>query len=200
MDHDGLAGRRRAWSLHRRRVADIGDEEARLRGVVREVDRAGAGAAPRLDHDGVVERVEVGVWKHGRRRGQPEARQQQVGLVLVVGRARDVARGDERGQAAFLAGAREQLDVEVGQRQHGADFVLFAELAQRPQVTRVIDERDGCADVRGVLRGRERRGVDGDGAGQAGEAGDDVVALADAGQEDCGRAHGSPSQPPAAPL
>jgi hypothetical protein len=100
----------------------------------------------------------------------------------------------------FFASACEQLDVEVGQRQHGADFVLFAELAQRRHVVRVADERHGGAHVRGVLRRRERRGVGGDRARQLGEAGDDVIALADAGQEHGRRAHSSPSQPPAAPL
>ncbi len=110
------------------------------------------------------------------------------------------AEGTKRGQPALFAGAREQLDVEVGQRQDGADLVGFAELAQRLHVVGVLDERYGRADVRGVLRGRERRGVGGDGLRQAREAGDDVVALADAGEEHGGRAHSSPSQPPAAPL
>jgi hypothetical protein len=131
---------------------------------------------------------------------KPEALEQQVRLVLVVGRARDVGGGDEGGQPAFLAGASEHLDVEVGERQDGADFVLFAQLAQRLDVVRVVDERARGAHVRGVLRWCERRGVGGDRAGELREAGDDVKALADAGEQHGGGAHSSPSQPPAAPL
>src|SRR5262249_58139872 len=45
------------WAGHRaldhRRLGHVVGEEARLRGVAGEVDRAGAGAAARLDHRGI---------------------------------------------------------------------------------------------------------------------------------------------------
>ena len=56
--------------------------------------------------------------------------------------------------------------------------------AQRRHVGRVVDQRHRDAVVRGVLRGRERVRVGGDDRRVLGEGGDDVVALADAGEED----------------
>ncbi len=91
-------------ALDHRRLGHVVDEEPRLRGVVGEVDRARAGAPPGLDHDGVVQRVEVLLGQHRRRGGQAEAAEQQVGLVLVIRRARDLRRGHERGQPPVGAG------------------------------------------------------------------------------------------------
>ena len=126
--------------------------------------------------------------------------QQPVGLVLVVGRPGHLARGHERGQPALLARRREDLDVEVRQRQHHPHTVLLAQALERRNVVRVVDQRHRGAYVGGVLRGRERRGVCDERLGEASEAGDDVVALACTGEQDGRRAHWSPSQPPAAPL
>src|SRR5260370_1250380 len=45
----------------------------------------------------------------------------------------------ERGQAALRARRREHLDVEVGEREHGADRVLRADLCKRAHVRGVLD-------------------------------------------------------------
>ncbi len=52
------------------------------------------------------------------------APEQQVGLVLVVGGPGHLRGGHERGQHALLAGEREHLDVQIGERQHGTHAVL----------------------------------------------------------------------------
>ena len=121
-----------------------------------------------------------------RRRGQAEARQQQVGLVLVIGRASDLRGGHKRGQAPIDASAGKHLDVQVRQRQHRAHIVLRAQVFESRDVAGIVDQRNRSAYVRGVLGGRQRRGVGDDGRGEPGEAGDDVVALAHAGQQDRG--------------
>ena len=132
-----------------------------------------------LTIDRVCERVEVMLRQGRRRRGQPEALEQQVRLVLVVRRARDLDGRYERRKNAVLARFGQDLDVEVGQRQDGADPVALAQRCQRGHVLGVVHRRHRDAHLRRVLRGRQRRGVGGDRVGERGEAGDDVVALAD---------------------
>ena len=105
-------------------------------------------------------------------------------LVLVVGGARDLRVGCEGGQDPVGARLREQLDVEVGERDHGADVVARAQLGEEGDVAGVVDARWRDAVLRGVLRGRKRVRIGGDRRRELREAGDDVVALADAGEED----------------
>ena len=128
----------------------------------------------------------VGAGRAGQDRrwgGQAKALEQEMGLVLVVGRAGDLRRGDERGQPAFGVGLGEHLDVEVGERQHRAHLVFRAEVFKCGHIAGVLDQRDRSANLRGVLRRGERRGVGDDGRRDLGEARDDVVALARTGQE-----------------
>ena len=75
------------------------------------------------------------------------------------------------------------MDVEVGQRDDRAHAVRRDELLQERDVCVVVDARRRDAQVRGVLRGRERVGVGGDRERMARERGHDVVTLADAGQQ-----------------
>ena len=60
------------------------------------------------------------------------ALQQQVRLVLVVGRARHLRGGHQRRQPPCSRARREHLDVQIGQRQHRTDAVLGAERAAAP--------------------------------------------------------------------
>ena len=60
----------------------------------------------------------------------------------------------------------------------------LAQLAQRRDVAGIVDPRTARAVVRGVLRRRERVRVGRDDGRVLGERRDDVVALADAGQQD----------------
>ena len=62
-------------ALDHRCLGDVVEKEPRLGGVVGEVDRARAGAAPGLDHDGVVQLGEVLLGQYRRRGGQAEALQ-----------------------------------------------------------------------------------------------------------------------------
>jgi hypothetical protein len=118
-----------------------------------------------------------------------------VCLVLVVGRGRDLGIGHEGGEATISAGAREDLDVQVGQRYHGAHGELVAQRLQRRNVAGVVDARNGAARVRRVLRRRERVGVGRHHRRVLGERRHDVVALADAGEQDAYFCH-----PPVSPL
>jgi len=170
--------------LHHDRLVDVAAEERGLLGVARGVDRARARATARLDHHRVGRRLLAG--EHRRRGGQAEAREQQVGLVLVVRGARDLGVGDERRQAPVRARLGEDLDVEVRERDDGTDPVLRAQRLERRDVAGIVDPRDGRAHLRGVLRGRERVRVGRDHGRVLREGGHDVVALADAGEFDAG--------------
>ena len=77
-----------------------------------------------------------------------------MGLVLVECRARDLGRRDERGQP--LAGLRQRLDVEVGQRDDRADVVLGDEPLEEWDVVGVVDPRRADGEVRGIARGCQR--------------------------------------------
>lgn len=124
------------------------------------------------------------------------ALEQRVGLQLVLGGAGDAGRGDEGGQLAALAGRGEEGDVEVGEREDDVDGVLGAQRAERREVGGVGERWRGGVDVGRVARGGERVGVDGDDAGVLGEGRDDVVAPADAREQD----RRQRPQPPVAPL
>jgi hypothetical protein len=169
-------------ALDHRRLLHVAHEEGCFLGVVREVDRARAGTLARLHHHRVGRRRVAG--QHGGRRRKTELLQQQVRLVLVVRRARDRGVGRERRQDPVDARLGQHLDVEVGERDDRADVVLGAQLGERRHVVGIVDARRGEAVVRGVLRGCERIRVGGDRRRVLGEGGDDVVALADAGEED----------------
>ncbi len=135
----------------------VAHEEVLLRAVARQVDRARPRAAAWLDHH----RVGVGLLlgQHRRRRGQPQPRKEQVGLVLVVGRTRHFGRGHERRQQTLGTRQREHLDVEVGERDHRADAVALAQLPQERHVAGVGDRRRRGAHLRRVLCRRQRVGV-----------------------------------------
>ena len=126
--------------------------------------------------------------------------EQQVGLVLVIGGPGHLRGGHERRQQAALAGQREHLDVEIGERQHDPHAVLLAQPGQCGHVGVVGDQGHRRAHVGGVLGRRERGRVGDDGLVEMGEAADDVVALAGTGEQHGGRAHMRPSQPPVSPL
>ncbi len=167
LDHDGLL--------------DVVDEERGLRGVLGQVDGAGARALARLDDDGVApDRV---ARQDRRRARQAELEERLVGAVLVEHRRADLRGRDERREPL---GARrgEHVDVEVRQRDDRADAVLRAEPLEEGDVARVVDARRRDPEVRGVLRGGERVRVGGDRERVAGERADDVVALPDAGEQD----------------
>ena len=178
-------------------LGDVAHEEVLFLAVARQMDRARARAAAGLDHH----RIGVGLLlgQYRRRRGQSQPREQQVGLVLVVGRARDLGGGHERGQQALGARVCEHLDVEVGERDHSPDAVALAELLKEGHVAGVGNRWRGGAHLRRVLRGCQRVGVDCDRRGQLREAGDDVVALADPGQHDRGLLSHPPILPPNRP-
>jgi hypothetical protein len=57
---------------------------------------------------------------------------------------------------------REHLDVEVGERQDGADLVALDELGEERDVAGVVDPRRCVAVGGGVLRRGQRVGVDGE--------------------------------------
>ena len=108
------------------------DEEARLRGVTREVDRARARAAARLDHHRVVERVEV-VARAARSAARAARAASAAGAPRTCRRSRGRPRQRARARAAASSSARARdLDVEVGQRQHRADAVLARTAPRAP--------------------------------------------------------------------
>ena len=100
------------------------------------------------------------------------------------------SRARSRGRARTPAGRlgarlREHLDVEVGQRHHGADVVLVAQLREERARSRVVDAR------RRDAHGRPRTAPARAGWGRPrstvacwANARDDVVALADAREQD----------------
>jgi hypothetical protein len=112
------------------------------------------------------------------------ARQQEMGLVLVECRARDLAVGHERRQLPGGTRVPEDLQVEIGERDDGPDAELRAQLLQRRHVAGVVEARHRALMVGGVLGGRERVGVGRDRDRQLRERRDERVALADAGDED----------------
>ena len=77
--------------------------------------------------------------------------------------------------------------------------MLGDELLEERDVARVVDPRRRHPDVGRVLRRRERARVRRDHEGVLGERADDVVALADARQED-GYVAVGPVHPPVPPL
>ena len=95
--------------------------------------------------------------------------------------------GSSTTRAERVARAREQLVVEVGQRHDQAHVVREHEVADRGEVAGVVDARHERVAVGVVERRRERVDVGRD-RRRAGapEGGDDVDALAGAGEEDGG--------------
>ena len=147
------------------------------------VDRARARAAARLDHDRVGRRLLAGQARSAATAARASAAGDGSRTCRTCARA-IVGGRDERGQP--VAGGGERLDVEVGQRDDGADVVLGDELLEERDVAGVVDARRRDGEVGGVARGRERVGIGGDRERVLGERADDVVALADAGEQDRG--------------
>ena len=114
-------------------------------------------------------------------------------LVLVVGGASNLGRGHERGKV----GRGEHLEVEVGERHHGTHIVLVNERLKERHVSGVVYTRRRHVEVRRVLRRRERARVGRDHERMLGERADDVVALADAREDD---RYALGRHPPVSPL
>ena len=74
---------------------------------------------------------------------------------------------------------------EIGQGQDGPHLVVLDELLEERHIARVVDRGRRAPDIRRVLGGRERVGIGGHDEGVLSERADDVVALADAGKQDC---------------
>ena len=142
--------------LDHHRLLDVAGEELRLALVGARVDRARAGALARLDHRGIA----VGglARQPGRRARQAVRLEQLVREVLVERGLADLGVRHEGRQVA----AREHLEVEVGERDHGAHVVALDQLGQERDVARVVGARRRDAHVGGVLRGRQRARVGGD--------------------------------------
>ena len=172
-------------ALDHHRLGYVVDEEACLRGVVGEVDRARARAATGLDHHRIVERVEIGVRQDRRRRGQAQAAEQQVGLVLVVCRA---AISGEGTSAGSRPSARARASISMSRSVSGSTAPTACSAQRRSSAGTYRGPRSAarpCARARRTApapagSGRRRSCC------ELGEAGDDVIALAGAGQQDRG--------------
>ena len=108
--------------------------------------------------------------------------------VLVAHRPAHVRRrGEHERRRELVACRRDDLLVEVGERDDETDVVLRDEPGERRDIPGVVDAWDERAVVRVVQRRRERIEVGRDrGRAGASERADDVDALARAGEEDRG--------------
>ena len=76
-------------------------------------------------------------------------------LVLVLAERDRLRARQEHERAELVAVRGEHAVVEVGERDDELDSVLGDERGERRDVARVVDGRDGRAQVGGVERGRE---------------------------------------------
>ncbi len=112
--------------------------------------------------------------------------EEAVGEVLVAHRAahRGARREDERRRELVTCG-RDDLLVEIGERNDKAHVVLGDERGERGHVAGIVDPRDERGVVGVIERGRERVEVGGDRRRPgAAERAHDVDALPCAGKED----------------
>ena len=174
-----------AHLLHHRLLGRVAEEELQLAAVGGAVDVPRAEAAPRLHEH---REAEVG----GQLVGQPRPRRRDAALgeeavraVLVLAEADRVGTRQEHERVELVATLGEKQVVEVGERHDEAHVVLLDERAQRVDVGRVVDTRHARAPLGRVQRRRELVDVGGERRRPgAGEGGDDVDALARAGEED----------------
>ena len=174
-----------AHLLHHRLLGRVAEEEVQLAAVGGAVDVPRPEAATRLHQHREAEVV-------GEPVGQPRPRcrdaalvEEAVRAVLVLAEADRVGSGQEHERVELVATLGEEQVVEVGERHDQAHVVLLDERAQGLDVAGIVDARHDRAPLGRVQRRRELVDIGGERRRtRAGEGGDDVDALARAGEED----------------
>jgi hypothetical protein len=149
---------------------------------------ARAEAAPRLHEHRVADVAGQVVGQPRGRRADSLLLEEEVRQVLVGAASDRVRLRDEDERAAELAAVLGEHEViEIGERDDQPDVVQAHEVAERIDVSGIVDTRHERATIGVIQRRCERIDVCRDGcrAGDA-EGGDDVDALTRAREQDCG--------------